>query len=159
MNKDGTGAALVSEGDFEDLAIGARGRLRRRRPAAGRRRPRPRRHDRDDHDDHDDHDDRDDRDQPAGLARRRRQPRATHVTITIAKGRATSVRWRGKAPAWKVTLRVGKKTATARVKGTVHSHTFVLHNAKGTHRARVPALSGALVLGTGRSHNEAKRTG
>ena len=55
------------------------------------------------------------------------------------KGPRYTVRWHGRASAWKVVLHVGKKTATARVKGAVHSHTFVLHSATGTHSARVTA--------------------
>ena len=34
-------------------------------------------------------------------------------------------------------LKVGKQTASAKVKGSVHTHTFTLRGAKGTPRASV----------------------
>jgi len=52
---------------------------------------------------------------------------ATHYVVT----------WKGKASAWKVQLKVGKLTVAVKVKGTVHTHTFTLHGAKGTPRATV----------------------
>ena len=58
---------------------------------------------------------------------------ATGVKVTV-KGRRYLVRWNGKAPAWKVTLRVGRKTASVKVKGSIHAHTFVLAGAKGRPR-------------------------
>jgi hypothetical protein len=47
------------------------------------------------------------------------------------------VTWKGKASTWKVTLKVGKQTVATKVKGTLHTHTFTLHGAKGTARASV----------------------
>ena len=141
VKKDGTGAALVIEGDFEDLAVGTLAGTGGGGPTTstpsttngtGTTQPTPtttttaapattttat---------------------QPASHATAKK-PKATGITVT-AKPPRYVVRWHGKAPAWKVTLRVGKDTATARVKGAIHSHTFVLHNAGGAHSARVTAV-------------------
>ncbi len=61
---------------------------------------------------------------------------ATGVKVTV-KGRRYLVRWNGKAAAWKVTLRVGHKSASVKVKGSIHAHTFVLPGAKGSVSAAV----------------------
>jgi hypothetical protein len=62
---------------------------------------------------------------------------ATHVKVTAKKGGRYLVRWNGKASEWKVTLKVGRKTASAKLRGTIHSHTFVLPGAKGHASASV----------------------
>jgi hypothetical protein len=49
-----------------------------------------------------------------------------------------TVTWKGTAPKWLVTLTVGKKTYSAKVKGTVHSHVFVVKVA-GRPKATVKA--------------------
>ena len=49
------------------------------------------------------------------------------------------VTWKGKATAWKVTLRVGKKILTAKVAGSKHAHTFTLRGGKGAVSATVKA--------------------
>jgi TolB protein len=64
------------------------------------------------------------------------KPAATGVKVTVKLDRFL-VRWKGKARAWKVTLRVGHRSASAKVKGTIHSHTFVLPGAKGAVSASV----------------------
>jgi len=58
------------------------------------------------------------------------------ITIVIA-GTHYKVTWKGKTSAkWKVTLKVGKKTATAKVAGPIHTHAFTL-KGKGTVTATV----------------------
>ncbi len=61
---------------------------------------------------------------------------ARAVSVT-SKGPRHLVRWSGKAKAWNVILKIGAKTHTARVKGSVHSHVFVLPGANGAVSARV----------------------
>src|SRR5262249_49977126 len=63
---------------------------------------------------------------------------AKAVKVTVRRPRYT-VRWRGRATAWKVTLKVGRRTVSARVRGSVHSRTFVLPGAKGRVSAHVLA--------------------
>jgi dipeptidyl aminopeptidase/acylaminoacyl peptidase len=65
------------------------------------------------------------------------KPVATHVKVTAKKAGRYLVRWTGKASEWKVTLKVGRKTASTTVRGAVHSHTFVLPGAKGHASASV----------------------
>lgn len=54
--------------------------------------------------------------------------RAVHVAV---HGRRYTVTWKGKASAWTVVLRIGRLTVMASVKGSVHSHTFTLRGARG----------------------------
>jgi WD40-like Beta Propeller Repeat len=61
---------------------------------------------------------------------------ARSVSVT-SKGPRHLVKWSGRAAAWNVILKIGKKTHTARVKGSVHSHVFVLPGAHGAVSARV----------------------
>jgi Tol biopolymer transport system component len=61
---------------------------------------------------------------------------ATGIRIAVHGGRYV-VTWKGGADEWKVQLRVGRQSATAKVKGSVHTHTFTLHGAKGTPHAGV----------------------
>jgi Tol biopolymer transport system component len=49
------------------------------------------------------------------------------------------VKWAGTAHSWKVILKVGRKTKTATVKGSLHSHTFIWTGAKGAVSAQVRA--------------------
>jgi TolB protein len=64
---------------------------------------------------------------------------ATAVKVTQNKKKhQVKVTWKGTAPKWLVTLKVGKKTYSAKVKGTVHTHTFVVKVA-GTPKATVKA--------------------
>jgi Tol biopolymer transport system component len=52
---------------------------------------------------------------------------ATAIKVTQnAKKHQVKVTWKGTAPKWLVTVKVGKKTYGAKVKGTVHTHTFVV---------------------------------
>ena len=121
MKKDGTAPAIVAEGDFEDLALGAAAAAAdggstpttttttatTTTTTAGTTATAPK---------------------TATAAKTAKG--ATGVKVTV-KGRRYLVRWSGKAPAWKVTLRVGRKTASVKVKGSIHAHTFVLAGAKG----------------------------
>jgi Tol biopolymer transport system component len=61
---------------------------------------------------------------------------ASAVRVAVHGNRYT-VTWKGRAAGWKVTLRVGSKTFTARVRGSVHAHAFVLRGVKGRTRADV----------------------
>jgi hypothetical protein len=58
--------------------------------------------------------------------------------VQNAKKHQVKVTWKGTAPEWLVTLKVGRKTYSAKVKGTVHTHTFVVKVA-GTPKANVKA--------------------
>jgi hypothetical protein len=49
------------------------------------------------------------------------------------------VTWKGRASSWKVTLKVGKKTLTAKVAGPKHTHTFTLRGGRGAVSATVKA--------------------
>jgi hypothetical protein len=51
------------------------------------------------------------------------------------------VTWKGKASAWKVTLKVGRKILAARVAGSKHSHTFTLRGGKGAVSATVKSTT------------------
>jgi WD40-like Beta Propeller Repeat len=62
-------------------------------------------------------------------------PHSIGLSVT---GHRYKVTWTGTAAHWKVTLRVGKKTSTVTVKGSVHSHVFTV-TAKGTVSVRVAA--------------------
>ena len=61
---------------------------------------------------------------------------ATAIRVAV-HGTHYVVTWKGKAAAWKLLLKVGKQTVSAKVKGSVHTHTFTLHGARGTPRATV----------------------
>jgi len=61
---------------------------------------------------------------------------ATSIHVAV-HGTHYVVTWKGKAAAWKVVLKVGGKIASAKVKGSVHTHTFTLRGAKGAPRATV----------------------
>ncbi len=61
---------------------------------------------------------------------------ATGIHIAV-HGSHYVVTWKGDADEWKVQLRVGRQSATANVKGSVHTHTFTLRGARGTARAVV----------------------
>jgi WD40-like Beta Propeller Repeat len=61
---------------------------------------------------------------------------ATGIHVAVHGSRYV-VTWKGDADEWKVQLRVGRQSATANVRGSVHTHTFTLHGAKGTVRAAV----------------------
>lgn len=50
---------------------------------------------------------------------------AKGIAVTV-RGRRYTVKWRGKATKWKVTLKVGKKIYAAKVAGKLHAHTFVV---------------------------------
>ena len=63
---------------------------------------------------------------------------ATGIHVAV-HGSHYVVTWKGDADEWTVQLRVGRHSAVARVKGSVHTHTFTLHGAKGTARAAVKA--------------------
>jgi WD40-like Beta Propeller Repeat len=64
---------------------------------------------------------------------------ATAIKVTRNKKKhLMKVTWKGTAPKWLVTLKVGKKTYSAKVKGTVHTHTFVVKVA-GKPKATVKA--------------------
>jgi dipeptidyl aminopeptidase/acylaminoacyl peptidase len=65
-------------------------------------------------------------------------PKPVVVTVTKLGDRYT-VRWTGTAAAWRVKLVVGRKSAGAVVKGSVHQATFTLKRAKGKPVARVTA--------------------
>jgi TolB protein len=119
MAKDGTGAASLAQGDFENLALVPPAAAAHGAPAgtptttASKTAP-----------------------GSAAAAATKAKSGARAVRVTIRRPRYT-VRWRGTAKAWKVTLKVGRKTVTARVRGSVHSHAFVLPNAKGRVSAHV----------------------
>jgi Tol biopolymer transport system component len=61
---------------------------------------------------------------------------ATGIHVVV-HGSHYIVTWKGDADEWKVQLRVGRKSVTAKVAGPVHTHTFTLHGAKGAPRAAV----------------------
>lgn len=61
---------------------------------------------------------------------------ATSISVTI-RGSRYVVTWSGKATSWSVILKVGSRTASAKAKGSVHSHLFVLPGAHGAVSARV----------------------
>jgi dipeptidyl aminopeptidase/acylaminoacyl peptidase len=65
-------------------------------------------------------------------------PGALSVKLTVT-GKLYKVSWTGTAKNWKVTLKVGKKTSTATVKGAVHTRTFTVA-AKGAISVTVAAL-------------------
>jgi len=60
--------------------------------------------------------------------------KAVHVAV---HGKRYVVTWKGNATAWTVVLAVGRLTVMANVKGSVHSHTFTLRGAKGAAHAVV----------------------
>ena len=93
MAADGSGQAVIAEGDYEALAVAP----------------------------------------PLSVS----SPTPNVVATVTKKGTGYTVRWIGKAASWLVTLKVGKTNATAIVRGSVHSHTFMLKKAKGAFSARV----------------------
>ena len=128
VNKDASGAAVVAEGDFENLALAvivASSGVATTTPAAGASPASGKKN------------------TPATTALNGKSSTkahagsATSISVTTKKGSRYIVRWSGKATSWSVTLKVGSKTATAKVKGSVHSHVFVLPRAHGAASARV----------------------
>jgi dipeptidyl aminopeptidase/acylaminoacyl peptidase len=62
------------------------------------------------------------------------------ISIKVAaKGARYTVKWTGKSASWTVVLKVGAKTHTIKLKGSIHSHVFVLPGAHGAVSARVKA--------------------
>jgi roadblock/LC7 domain-containing protein len=62
----------------------------------------------------------------------------TATAVAVKKnGARYVVTWKGKASSWTVTLKVGKKKVAATVSGSVHSRAFTLHGAKGQASATV----------------------
>jgi dipeptidyl aminopeptidase/acylaminoacyl peptidase len=129
VKSDGTGAAVAAEGDFEDLVLAAivTSGATTTTPGAPAPAPAP----------------------PANNGNPPASPTtpaagksttkavvASAVRVTV-KDHRYDVTWRGKAASWTVLLKVGKRTATARVKGSVHAHVFVLPGARGAASARV----------------------
>ena len=62
---------------------------------------------------------------------------ARTISLTIS-GHHYTVRWTGTATQWKITLQVGKKKTSVTVKGSVHSHRFTV-TAKGAVSVTVAA--------------------
>ena len=54
-------------------------------------------------------------------------------------GTSYVVTWKGAAAKWKVTLKVGKKTVSATVKGSLHKKVFTIRGASGKAKATVKA--------------------
>jgi Tol biopolymer transport system component len=126
VKKDGASEAVVAEGDFQTIALGAGSAA----AAATGTSPST----------------------PTATTTSSGAPATTSTTTPgarPAKAAAASsisvrrrgvrylVTWRGTAPAWRVVLKVGHKTASAIVKGSLHAHTFVLPGARGAVSARV----------------------
>jgi dipeptidyl aminopeptidase/acylaminoacyl peptidase len=120
VRKDGSGEAVLAEGDFEDLAVAPAGGGLAAGAAAGAATP------------------------PNAATATSAATKTTTVAKAAAaakslatavkvkaKGSRYTVTWRGKATRWKVILKVGTKTVSATVKGVVHSHTFVVPGPKG----------------------------
>jgi dipeptidyl aminopeptidase/acylaminoacyl peptidase len=60
------------------------------------------------------------------------KPGTVMIRVTLKRtGKRYLVRWTGSAKAWVVTLKVGKATFSARVRGAVHSHAFAARSATG----------------------------
>ena len=107
MNADGSNVAVVAEGDFESLAVAPYASKGSGGSGGG---------------------------SSGGGSTAPKSAAAIHVAV---HGTRYVVTWKGKASAWKVLLKVGKQTASAKVKGSVHTHTFTLRGAKGTPHASV----------------------
>jgi Tol biopolymer transport system component len=132
VKKDGSGAAVVAEGDFENLALPVIATSSNTTtstpsptttPAPGPSTAPS------------------NKNTPATTAAGKTSAKAhkasaTSISVTT-KGSRYTVKWKGKATSWSVILKVGIKTATAKVKGSLHSHTFVLAGAHGAVSARV----------------------
>ena len=64
---------------------------------------------------------------------------ATGIHVAVHRSHYV-VTWKGDADEWKVQLRVGRQSATAKVNGSVHTHTFTLRGAKGARHASVTTV-------------------
>lgn len=108
MSADGTDPAVVAEGDYEGLSVTPYASKGSSGGSGG----------------------------SGGGSTTTKAKSATAIHVAVHGSRYV-VTWKGKASTWKVTLKVGKQTVATKVKGTLHTHTFTLHGAKGTARASV----------------------
>ena len=65
---------------------------------------------------------------------------ATKIHVA-KKGVRYTVTWKGKAAAWRVTLKVGAKKVAAKVKGTVHKRAFTIRGVTGKPHATVKSTT------------------
>lgn len=107
MAADGSGQAVIAEGDFETTAASPPPASAGGGSSSG------------------------------GGAGSTTAPNTTISARVSKKGTHYVVRWTGKATSWIVTLKVGKTKASAIVGGAVHSHTFTLKKAKGAFSVKV----------------------
>ena len=115
MSPDGSHAAVVAEGDFEDLAVSPPASSSTGTTTTATKTTTTT--------------------TTAGSA----GGRVTSVSVS-SHGSSYVVSWTGKAPAWKASLTVGKTTVSVRVAGAIHAHTFHLPGATGRVTARVQAV-------------------
>jgi Tol biopolymer transport system component len=133
VDASGTGAAVVAEGDFEDLSVATTGSASAPTSSSG---------------------------STASSSTTSTSKTTTSASSTTAapasNAKATSafasaisvttkkphyvVAWKGTAPEWKVTLEIGHTSIWTTVKGAVHSHVFTLPGAKGSLTVLVKAL-------------------
>jgi Tol biopolymer transport system component len=113
---DGTGEAVIAEGDYEALSVAQPAALRPASIGGGSGSGGG----------------------GGGSGSGGGSPPAGAAKVTVAKkGAHYTVRWTGAASSWLVTLKVGKTTAKAIVPGSAHVRTFTLKKAKGAFSAKV----------------------
>jgi Tol biopolymer transport system component len=134
VNKDGSGATVIAEGDFENLAVAAIATsggtttsttttTTTATPTGGAPAPTTKT--------------TPTSTAPVAKSVAKAHPGAAASVHVSTKGSRYIVRWTGKAKSWRVILKVGSKTYAAKVKATVHSHVFLLPHAHGKASAQV----------------------
>ena len=121
VKKDGSGAVVLAEGDFETLALGEAAAASAAAPAPTTTTAAP-----------------GNANTPTTTAKPGARASRSATSIRVKRnGTRYTVTWAGKALSWRVTLKVGARSASTRVKGTVHAQTFVLRGASGRATAKV----------------------